>query len=134
MRRSLPIFLLILTAMLLLPAIAQAQKVITLEPTRFGLTVNANGEASLERLPRDGWKALEIFTIAVHADIPNRDALAIEVETKGGVFQLGELRMLLSMGTMEKWNSIEPSPVFPIDQISKITVRYGKTAILVGYF
>ncbi len=134
MKRSVPILLLVLTALLLVPAIAQAQKVIDLEPTKYGVMLNANAQASMERLPRIGMKTMEIFTLAVHSDIPNREALAIEVETKSGVFQIGELRMLLSMGTMEKWNTIEPSPVFPLDEILSITVRYGKEAVLVGYF
>jgi len=35
---------------------------------------------------------------------------------------------------MEKWSSVEPSPVFPIDELIAITVRYGKEDILYGYF
>lgn len=132
MKRS--ILLVILTALILIPTIAQAQKVINLEPTKYGETLKANGEASIERIQRTGMKAMEVFTLAVHSDIANREALAIEVETKSGVSQIGEVRMLLSLGTMEKWSSVEPSPVFPIDQIFSITVRYGKEAVLVGYF
>ncbi len=132
MKRS--VLLLILTALILVPTIAQAQKPITLEPTKFGYTINANGEAMTEWLPRGNDKAIEVFTLAVHADVANREALSISVETKSGVYEIGELRMLLSMGTMEKWSSIEPSPVFPIDGLIAITVRYGKTDILYGYF
>lgn len=134
MKRSVPVLLLVLFALLLVPTIAQAQKMIDLEPTKYGAMLNANGQASMERLPRSGMKTMEIFTLAVHSDIPNREALAIEVETQSGVYQLGELRMLLSMGTMEKWNTIEPSPIFPLDEMISITVRYGKNAVLVGYF
>lgn len=134
MKRSVPVLLLVLAALLLVPSIAQAQKVIDLEPTKYGAMLNANGQASMERLPRSGMKTMEIFTLAVHSDIPNREALAIEVVTQSGVYQIGELRMLLSMGTMEKWNTVEPSPIFPLDDMISITVRYGKNALLVGYF
>ncbi len=134
MKRSISILLVVLTALILVPTIAQAQKVINLEPTKYGATLNANGEASIERIQRAGMKPMEVFTLAVHSDIANRDALAVEIETKSGVFQIGELRMLLSLGTMEKWSSVEPSQVFPIDQLLSITVRYGKKAVLVGYF
>jgi len=132
MKRS--ILLLILTALILVPTIAQAQKPIPLEPTKYGETLNANGEAMVEWLPREKDKAIEVFTLAVHADVANREALSISIETKDGVYEIGELRMLLSMGTMDKWSSVEPSPVFPIDNLIAITVRYGKEDILYGYF
>ncbi|HXU29417.1 MAG TPA: hypothetical protein VN851_02470 [Thermoanaerobaculia bacterium] len=134
MKRSVQILLVVLTALLLAPTIAQAQKVVNLEPTKYGVTLNAFGEVSIERIQRAGMKTIEVFTLATHSDIPNREALAVEVETKSGIVQIGELRMLLTMGTMEKWSSVEPSPVFPIDQIFSVTVRYGKEAVLVGYF
>jgi len=88
----------------------------------------------VEWLLREKDKAIEVFTLAVHADVANREALSISIETKDGVYEIGELRMLLSMGTMDKWSSVEPSPVFPIDNLIAITVRYGKEDILYGYF
>jgi hypothetical protein len=131
MKRFIP--LLVLAALLLIPMLAQAQRPITLEPTKYGVTINASGEALREILPV-GEKEIQVFTLAVHADVANREALSISIETKRGVFELGDLRMLLSMGAMEKWDTIEPSPVFPVDQLITITVRYGKTDILYGYF
>src|SRR4029079_16429186 len=71
MKRS--ILLLILTALILVPTIAQAQKPIPLEPTKYGETLNANGEAMTEWLPREKDKAIEVFTLAVHADVANRE-------------------------------------------------------------
>jgi len=132
MKRSL--FLLILAALILVPSIVQAQKPVLLEPTKFGTTLNANGEAMAEWLPRGADKAIQVFTLAIHADVANREALSVSIETKSGVYEIGDLRMLLSMGTMEKWSSVEPSPVFPIDELVAITVRYGKIDILYGYF
>lgn len=132
MKRLLPILLLVLTALLVAPMIAQAQKVVPLEPTKYGEQLKAFGDVSLEIVSRD--KTMEIFTLAVHADIPNRDALSISVVTTRGVFEIGSLRMLLTMGNMEKWNTVEPSEVFPVEEILSIIVRHGKEDVLIGSF
>ena len=132
MRRALPLLLLFA---LLVPSLAVAQtdefsRLVQFKVTKYGELLNAHGAVMIERTG----KGIEIFTLAVEANVPNRSMLTVSAMTKRGVFVIAPLRTLLGMGTMEVWDTIEPSEVFPLDELIWVRVRDGKWLMLEATF
>jgi len=125
---------LVLLAMFAIPIAALAQadysKVVELSPTKYGMTLGAAGKVSIEVTS----KGIEIFTISAMAETANRTVLTVQIYRRGVNFEIGDVRMLLGMGTLEQWSTVNPSPVFPVTELQGVIVYQGKEVILEGSF
>jgi hypothetical protein len=102
------------------------RRVVQLTPTEAGDALNAQGVVQY------GIKnGVEYFGVRVFADLPDGAVVDIRVrDQKGQEFAVAKLEMFLGSGSMQVWSSKDPSDVFPVTDLSGVSVYEGGMMIL----
>lgn len=105
-------------------------KAVSLEPTVAGQVADAKGEALI-----GSQNGVEYFAARLNAPLRNGTVVVVKAQKGKGqpVFTVGSFQMVLSSGLLELKSSVDPSPVFPVRELTMIEIYLGSDCLVRGY-